>query len=452
MEMPGESELVSHTCTNCGASLQVPAPAPGAPTRVTCRYCGQTFEPPAPPPPGRERVVVIAPNLSSVGEAAKGAAVTAAARSAASLVRTAVSFAIVFALMGGVAGVGVCVKQAKQMQALGTIPGLNVSLPSLPSSFLWDTVAGPPIPAAVGGHGEGFVGRVRTRGDDQLWVMAFEGSKLAQVWKAGPLGTYSQAYQSTFTAVAGGHVVVTDYKASIHVYDLATGREVHTLKLSDRAKSMCESPDSKPHVWIEVADKRDVLVDADAGTATPAARPAWCPDLWAASDDCRGWLKRGFPRRGCHGAELSPKVTGFQAVNVIEGGDLAVALGKKHPGTAMPVAVGFDPHTKTVRWEQPVASGDQNNAAELSTVAEMDALEGGRFVTPYQLTPKGWHFTAFDARSGQRLWDTELQPLVGVDNPEGFSLSADRVYVMRTSSLEVYDAKAGTLVGVVGQD
>jgi hypothetical protein len=448
--MPGERELVSHACTNCGASLQVQAPEPGVPTRITCRYCGQTFEPPAPPPP-RERIVVIAPGFSGVGDAAKAAAVTAAARSVAAVVRTIVSFAVLFVVLGVVGGIGLCVK-TKRIQALATVPGLNAAISAATTSYFWDTVAGPPQPAAVGGHGEGFVGRVRTRGDDQLWIAAFEGSKLGEVWKAGPLGNYSQAYQSTFAAVVGSHVVVTDFKATLHLYDLATGHEVHTLKLSDRAKAMCVSPDAKPHVWIEVADKRDVLVDADAATATPAARPAWCPDLWAASDDCRGWLKRGFPRPGCRGPEQSPRVTAFQAVNVIEEGDVAVALGRKHPGTAMPMAVGFDPHTKAVRWQQPVVSGDPNNAAELSTTAEMDALEAGRFVTPYQLTPKGWHFTAFDARSGQRLWDTELQPQVGVENPEGFTLSPTRLYVMRTTSLEVYDAKSGTLVGTVGQD
>jgi PQQ-like domain len=447
--MPGERDLVAHFCTNCGASIQVPAPEPGAPTRITCRYCGISFEPVAPPPPPvRERVVVIAPNLP---EAARVAAAAVAARSVATIVRTIVSFALLLSL----GGIGVCVTQWKAMHALGTVSGLDLKLPTLPtvSSFFWDTVFGPPIPAAVGGgHVEGFVGRVRTRGDDQLWVVAFEGSKLGQFWKVGPFGTYSQGGPSNFATVVASHVVVTDYKAAVHVYDLAAGHEQRTLKLSDRAKAMCNAPDGKPHVWIEVADKRDVMVDVEAGTVTPAARPAWCPDPWASSDDCRGWLKRGSMRPGCRGPELSPKVNGFQAVNVIEEGDLGVALGKKHPGTAVPVAVGFDPHAKSVRWEQPVVSGDQNNAAELGTTAVMDALEGGRFVTPYELTPKGWHFTAFDARSGQRLWDTELQSAIGVENPEGFSLSADRVYVMRSSSIEVYDAKTGTLVGTVGQD
>jgi outer membrane protein assembly factor BamB len=446
--MTAERDLVTHTCTNCGASLELPPVTPGSPARAACHYCGQTFEAPAPPPPA-ERVVIVGPSLA---DAARVAAVTAATRTAASLVRTVVSLIFVFMVLGVVGGIGVCAKQARTVKALSTASGLKVALSAISAPYFWDTVGGPPIPAAVGGHGEGFVGRVRSRADDQLWLAAFEGSKLAQVWKVGPFGTYSQGYQSTFTAVVGGHVVTTDYKTNVHVYDLATGREVHALKTSDRAKSMCVAPDANPHVWIEVADKRDVLVDPDAGTATPSSRPAWCPDLGASSDDCRGWLKRGFPRSGCRDAAFSPKVTGFQAVNVVEQGDLAVAFGKKHPGTATPMAVGFDPHSKAVRWERPIVSGDQSNGADLSTIAEMDALEGGRFVAPYELTPKGWHFTAFDARSGQRLWDTELQPVVGVDHPEGFSLSADRVYVMRTSSVEVYDAKTGALVGVVGQD
>jgi hypothetical protein len=88
--------------------------------------------------------------------------------------------------------------------------------------------------------------------------------------------------------------------------------------------------------------------------------------------------------------------------------------------------------------------------AESSTISIMDALSNGRFVAPYELTPKGWHVTAFDARSGQRLWDAPLQPLIGVDHPEGFSLSPTRLYVMRTSSVEIYDAKTGSFVGNLG--
>ena len=72
-------------------------------------------------------------------------------------------------------------------------------------------------------------------------------------------------------------------------------------------------------------------------------------------------------------------------------------------------------------------------------------------MVPYEITSKGWHFTAFDAHSGQRLWDIALRSGIGIDDSEGFSLSASRVYVMRTSSLEVYDAKTGASVGTIGE-
>jgi outer membrane protein assembly factor BamB len=344
--------------------------------------------------------------------------------------------------------VGVTSLVRSRSSAIANLPSEIVAA-AADATFMWDTVAGPPVPAAVGGGGvEGFVGRIRMRGDDTLWIAAFEGVKLGQVWKEGPLGTYSQAYQSTFASVVGRSVVVTDYRANVHVYDLATGHETRTVKLTDRAKSMCTPPGGK-HVWLEMSDEKNVLVDVDAGTATPAGRPAGCPQ-GDTSGDCRGWLTRGTPRPGCAGPDGAPKVPGFQAVNLIEDGDAAVALGKKHPGTALPIAVGFDPKTKAVRWQQSVASGDQAAAAESSSTSIMDALAGGRFVVPYEITEKGWHFTAFDARTGQRIWDFRLHSGIGLDEPQGFSLSATRVYVMRSSSVEVYDAKTGASVGTVG--
>jgi hypothetical protein len=424
--------LIARNCPNCGARIES-EPAGG---RVTCHFCGQSFEvPPAAPPP---RVIVIAPRVAASVPVRRAPAAVSFVGSAGVLL---------------VVILGAFLASRKNIPTTLHVPGLpGVTLPgSATEGFMWDTVGGPPIPAPVGGGGvEGFVGRVRARGNDELWIAGFEGSKLSKVWKAGPFGTYSQGYTSTFAAVVGRDVVVTDYRANLRVYDLASGREARSIKLTDRAKSMCAAPDGKAHVWIEVSDERNVLVDADLGTATPLTRPSWCPDRWAASDDCRGWLKRGLARLNCKGAETAPKVAGFEALNVVEEGDLAVALGKKHPGTAAPMAVGFDPKTKRVRWEQPLGSGDPAAVAESSTISLMDALAGGRFAAPYALTAKGWHFTAFDAHSGERLWDVPLQPILGVDHPEGFSLSGARLYVMRTSSVEVYDAKTGALVGTVG--
>jgi PQQ-like domain len=424
-------DLLSRNCPNCGASLQGATP-PGQP--IVCHYCGHSFQP---PPDLAPRIIVVAPPPAWGGRPRPVVAARQVRRSATSLVFTVVILGFVgFMSIRGV-----------KSRAIANLPSQLVS--AAVSSFMWDTVAGPPIPAAVGGGVEGFVGRIRTQGDDTLFVAAFEGAKLGIVWKTGPLGTYSQAYQSTYTSVVGRSVIVTDYRANLHVYDLGTGKETRTVKLTDRAKAMCAAPTGKGRVWIEMSDEKDVTFDVDSGALSPSARPAWCPQA-DMSGDCRGWLTRGAPRAGCAGPEGAPKVTGFQALNVIEEGDAAVALGKKHPGTALPIVVGFDPRTKAVRWQESVASGDQAAVSESSTTNTMDALAGGRFVVPYELTSKGWHFAAFDAHSGQRLWDIALQSGIGTDDSEGFSLSASRVYIMRSSSLEIYDAKTGASVGTVG--
>jgi PQQ-like domain len=427
-------DALSRTCPNCGASLEAAPPG----RTVACRYCGQSVQTPPEALPA-PRVIVMGPGVARPGARVR--------RSAGRGI-----FSIVFSLLVvGAVGFASMRGRSRALVSLPALINLPAGLSAASSSYMWDTVAGPPIPipTAAGEDGvEGFVGRVRTRGDDALWIVSFEGNHLGEVWKVGPFGTYSEGYQSTFASVAGTHVVVTDYRAALHVYDVASGKETNTLKLSDRAKEMCTAPEGKAQVWIEVSDERNVLVDANAGTSVPAARPAWCPDPWGIHTDCRGWLSRGAPRPGCKGPESAPKVAGFEAENVVQDGDLAVAFGKKHPGTALPIVVGFDPKTKAVRWQQSLASGDQTAVSDNG--ASMDALAGGRFAAPYSLTSSGWHFTAFDARSGQRLWDVPLASLIGISEPEGFGMSPARLYVMRSTSLEVYDAKTGVLVGTIG--
>jgi hypothetical protein len=447
--MANAGVVQGRNCPNCGAALDSSPVA----NRITCRFCGHSFDLPAAPAPRPQRQVVlnISPNLTREVAAAK--------RVVSSLIMFAVFMAILVAVAGSVLASRALSKSKTAtldaFSALSAIPGMpgmpNLAQALAPVDFLWDTVSGPPIPVPASAGPEGVIGRIRKRPGDDLWIASFEGSRFKQTWAVGPFGTYSQGYRATFTAVVGRYVVVSDYRANIHSYDIATGHEVHVLQLSDRVKAMCGSPDGKPQVWIEQSDEKTGIFDATTGQTTAATRPAWCPnDSFEVRNDCRGWLKRGAPVTHCRGPEAAPKVPGFEALNVLQDGDAAVALGKKKPGTAVPLAVGFDPQTRAIRWQHPVPSGDLASAAESGTTGVMDALSDGRFISPYQTVPRGWHFTAFDARSGDRLWDIELQKVFGVDNPEGFSLSPARVYVMRTSSVEVYDAKTGALLGTIG--
>jgi hypothetical protein len=419
-------------CPNCGADLGAAAAphGPDAP-RTTCRYCGQVVELPRPAPPRR---IDEPPPRPPRG----GPRVSAQAH-------------------GLVALLVVCIAAVflSRRAPNGTLefPRMTVPLAKAVPQYTWDTVGGPPEPAGLGpGGGERFVGQVQARDGGALWIAAFDGPKVAEAWRAGPFGTPSQGDGSTFVAVVGRAVVVTDFRAVVHVLDLANGHELRSVTLTDRAKSMCASPDGAARVWIQVADEKNVALDVDTASTSAAARPAWCPEgpLFP-TDDCRGYFRRGRPRAQCKGSSGAPAVSGFRAELVVQEGADAVALGEKHPGTAIPMVVGFDPATKAVRWQGALAAADPVTVAESHGLARMDVLTAGRFVAPYEVTPSGWRLTALDARSGQRLWDVPLQPLKGIEYPEGFSLSAARVYMMRTGSLEVYDAKTGALVGIIGR-
>jgi outer membrane protein assembly factor BamB len=417
--------LQSRSCPNCGANIQA-EPEGG---RILCQYCRQTFDVSEP-----SRFAAYGPGVAARRGSPTGCIV-------------AVAVAAVLASTG--AGAAFFLVRGSSARTDPSPVAVGVT-GSTTTGVMWDSVGGPPIPAHIGAN-EAFVGRLRTQTTDLLSIAAFDSMKLGILWQTPPLGTYTEGYPSTFMAIVGHDVVVTDYRANVHVYDLATGRESRALKLSDRASVVCAAPDGTAKVFIGVTDTKDVLVDADAGTMTPSPRPSWCPGrVGIMTSDCRGWLARGAPRPDCKGAELSPKVSGFGAKNTVVTGDLGVAMGIKEPGTAVPMAVGFDPASKAIRWQQVVASGDQADVDTNTTISLMDDMVAGRFVAPYSRTSRGCFFTAFDARTGQRIWDVPLQPSLGASYPEGFSLSETRVYVMRNSSLEVYDAKTGALVGVVG--
>ena len=60
--------------------------------------------------------------------------------------------------------------------------------------------------------------------------------------------------------MVGRSVVVTDYRANVHVYDVGTGKETRTAKLTDRAKGMCARRPARARVWIEMSDEKNVTL------------------------------------------------------------------------------------------------------------------------------------------------------------------------------------------------
>jgi hypothetical protein len=315
----------------------------------------------------------------------------------------------------------------------------NIKIPS--TRQLWDDVGGAPAPATIGGR-EMVFGRMRMEGDE-LYVVAVDPGTAQIAWRFGPFGTYDQGYQHTHYALAGGKLLVTDFKSTVHVFDPESHKETALAKVSDRVDAVCA-----PHtgatsaVWIGTIDKRGTTLDLATGTLKEGPRPSACDDLLSVGTAAR--ILRHDASSG-----RAPKVEGFKAEHVYQDGDLAVASGHKSPGTATPWAVGFDPKTSAVRWNVAIPSVDPSVVRERSN--DHEALGGGRFVTSYTTTGKGGtHVTAFDGRTGTRAWDITLSSAIGANLESSLVASAGYVYVARSSSLDIYDARSGTRTGVVG--
>lgn len=331
----------------------------------------------------------------------------------------------------------VSVSQATQIAGVAEVPAIPELAQQAAAGprVTWDSVGGPPQ-LIDWGDSQGFLGRTREiRNGDQLYFDAFDADTVKRKWRIGPLGTYGQGYRHTHAQVLGERVVVSDHQAKLYIHNAGDGELLKQHNLSDRVKQLCVPKDSNGHtLWVGQVDERSHMLDTKTGELAEAPRPESCPK-----------------HRHLRKPKLDvPKVDGFDAERVHRDGDIAVAAGTKSPGTAYPRAVGFDQATKKVLWDQEIAAVDRATVRENSNKAE--GLADGRFISIYGSGQDFWHLTALDAATGARLWDTQLRPVFAVDRVDEVVVSGSYVFVTRTSSLEVFAAKTGKLLGTVGAE
>ena len=324
-------------------------------------------------------------------------------------------------------------------RSVGTSAGGSVL--NLGSRILWDNVGGDPVVVTIDGA-EHVVGRLRDLSNEgQLSIHVIDSGTLKTRWRTPNLGTYSEAYQAVHFGAAGGRLAVSDRQNTLHIYDLSSGKELKTHQVTDRIDQICPIP-AKNQIWVQVVDKRDVLFDVVSFAASEAPRPEHCPQSV--------FLARHAPPRLDDTAGI-PTVTGFDPKRVLVQGEIGVIHGAKQPGTPIPMAVGFDPATRKVRWTRPIPQVDPTS---IRTTFESyrSVLAGNRFVAAYGVGSKAWHLSAMDARTGDPLWDVTLRPLFAVDHINGLVATTNRIYLVRMSSLEIFTASEGKLLGTIGSD
>jgi len=270
---------------------------------------------------------------------------------------------------------------------------------------------------------------------DALILVAIDAATGRERWRVSGLGSYLDGHQSTHAALAGQRIALTDHTATLHVLDALSGKELSKLSLSDKANAVCPLP-SGNRVLVSQVDERGLYVDLTSSKTedAPTVRACWEVDPVTG----RVRQQNAFPAD----PDPSPrKAPGFELRRSRWDATTGVASGVKAPGTAYPMAQGFDPRTGTVRWTEPVYGGDKGSVRPDSNT--QDALRRGIFVTVYGTGTKDWHLVALTASNGQRLWDVELPTPDQTGDPNGITLSATRVYLGRGDSLEWYDLGTG---------
>jgi len=287
---------------------------------------------------------------------------------------------------------------------------------------------------------EDFVGVYRLldrSGTTTMYLGAFDGRTLSRRWHSAALGSARDNGYHVRSAVAGGRVVVTDTSMVAHVLELASGKEVGSVKLTDHAQRVCSEP-AGDHVWIKVADGHNVVIDLQSVRASSAPAPMFCSFKEAPACD-------GEPG-ACVDAYPAPQVSGFVADRVFHEGNLGVALGAKSPGTRAPMLAGFDVATSKVNWSVPVASA----GISPSPLWPAAQLANGSFYVVYALnTLDGAMVARFDVATGKRVWEARLPRANGTANEE-IVVTPTRVYVPHWTWLDIFNLADGTHVGTVG--
>lgn len=414
-------------CAHCGA----PMPMPTEPTSITCQFCRNTqlvaprstqAAPPAPAP-----------------QIPRHAVQPQASRAALPLVAAGI---VVLAVVGGI---------ASAVFVRGTPTGGDKAKPGsggvVPRGehLQWaSSVKHSVVPIRLDADEvEDFVGAYHLfdGGKQTFHVGAFDGKSLERIWGTPAM---SELGGGAHVGVAGNRVIATDSQNRIHVLELATGKELALIGMSDQARRMCTPSDGHAEAWIQLADKQHVLVDTSSGTARISPEPGWCP---AVDGDCP---PTRTPCRSAQdhtqGANHPFKVDGVYTQYLLEEGTLQIAVGTKMPGTPTPMLLGAT--SGELKWKQVLPQDPLGVTGTREIAAELH--RGKLYVTHAGASDKPAHLVTVDAASGQRLKDVVI-PRGTVSEPETIEVSDTRVYVAHWTWLDIFDASSSEHIGTVGK-
>ena len=307
---------------------------------------------------------------------------------------------------------------------------------------------------------------------------AFDGATLAAKWTLGPYGQYNGG-QNNHVVVRGGRALVVAGDATVRIVEIASGKELSTVQLSDKVQAACVPKASATSVWLQVADNQHVTVDLVSGKAEHAARPADCANLGNDAATVLVVKDGGGVAYAVFANQL--KIAGFSGQIVLKTGENVVVVGNKSPGTPLPMLVGgttapppnlqaqflaardgdkpardggkpaafvFGGGTLSLAWQKVLGPEGPNSEARAEFRPQAAVIAGG-VVTCYAAGSSKLRLVRVEAATGKVLWDIVIP---GTHSScDEILATATRVYVVvRGSYLLAFDATTGAEVGLVG--
>jgi hypothetical protein len=297
-------------------------------------------------------------------------------------------------------------------------------------SFLWN---GHMMIVDVDGDGiDDAVGIARYVSGDRMKLRAVSGKDGHTIWQTDSLGTYSDTYRSLFSW--SGSTIVrarTDKTPGLDGFDLKTGKPLWHAVPSETVDRTCHSPTPNS---IELYLKDQTLVDLDLATGKLGPAP---------SSACE---RLGHP----HQADFSNRALQAPGMHIETiDGDVApfIALGKKSPGTAIPMLAAFadDDH---LLWKSEVAGHDARQTKEVN-FAVSDQLVAALWDWEKDTRDPG--VTVFDRATGKRLWEADAtytgRMFISL---HGIWIGNTTIFAVVEDSLQAFDVQTGKRKFVVG--
>jgi outer membrane protein assembly factor BamB len=266
-------------------------------------------------------------------------------------------------------------------------------------------------------------------------VCAADGATFGVLWRSEPLVDVGDTHMVQF-GLAGDRVVLVDALATLHAYDLHTGKSLPVShRFAERARRVCSPREHPGKLWIETEDRAGWLFDPATMKPAPLPEPRSClvARCWSlgASDlysEC----------------EVPLAVPGWSAREATQDGDDGIAVLTSITGGPGDRLAGFKPGSATPRWVRTIPPVEPLKARNQWIDAAHAHLAGGRVVASYEDIARKDHLVAIDAKTGEMRWD------VITNGRSSFTLSATRIYEPHGPRLDVRDAATGKLLGGVG--